>query len=144
MGLGPRFIHGPQSLMIFEILFWFSLGTLVYVFFGFIIFLWIFSKFRCKAVQKGDATPSVAVIISALNEEKHIEKKIETCLEIDYPRDRVEIIVVSDGSTDDTDSILAQMRKNNPLLRTYRMPRQRGKTEGKNLAGGMCYRKANL
>ena len=138
MGLGPRFIHGPQSLMIFEILFWFSLGTLVYVFFGFIIFLWIFSKFRCKAVQKGDATPSVAVIISALNEEKHIEKKIENCLEIDYPRDRVEIIVVSDGSTDATDSILAQMRRNYPLLRTYRMPQQRGKTECQNLAVAMA------
>ncbi len=124
--------------MLFEILFWFSLGTLVYVFFGFIVFLWIFSKFRCKAVQKGDATPSVSVIISAFNEEKHIEKKIENCLEIDYPRERVEIIVVSDGSSDDTDSILARIRRNNPLLRTYRMPQQRGKTECQNLAVEMA------
>ena len=118
--------------MIFQVLFWFSLGTLVYVFFGFVVVLWICSKFKDKPVRKGEATPSVSVIICAYNEARHIRQKIANCLDFDYPRDQTEIIIVSDGSTDDTDKILASLQ--GALVKTYRMPQQRGKTECQNLA----------
>jgi cellulose synthase/poly-beta-1,6-N-acetylglucosamine synthase-like glycosyltransferase len=122
--------------MIFEILFWLSLGTLVYVFFGFIVLLWILSKFKNTPVRKGQFTPSVSVIICAFNEDKHIRQKIANCLDFDYPSNQTEVIIVSDGSTDDTDKILANLR--NPLIRIYRMPQQRGKTECQNLAAEMA------
>ena len=118
--------------MILQVLFWFSLGTLVYVFFGFVVVLWICSKFKHKPVRKREATPSVSVIICAYNEERHIRRKIANCLDFDYPRDQTEIIIVSDGSTDDTDKILASLQS--ALVKTYRMPQQRGKTECQNLA----------
>ncbi len=49
--------------------------------------------------------PSVSVIVAAYNESTVISRKIENCLALDYPKDRLEIIVVSDGSTDDTPDI---------------------------------------
>jgi cellulose synthase/poly-beta-1,6-N-acetylglucosamine synthase-like glycosyltransferase len=122
--------------MVFQFLFWFSLGTLAYVFFGFVVLLWIFSKFKAKAVCKGDITPSVSVILSVFNEAKHIERKLANCLAFDYPMDKMEILVVSDGSTDDTDAILANLKT--PLVKTYRMPYQHGKTACQNLASAMA------
>src|SRR6266496_168977 len=113
--------------MLLEALFWGSLGTLLYVFVGFIVVLWIVSKARHLPVQRREFTPSVSVIIAAFNEEKHIRQKIANCQEFRYPKEDLEIVVVSDGSTDDTDHILEQMRS--PLLRTCRMPKQVGKTE---------------
>ena len=124
--------------MIFGILFWFCLAILLYVFFGFVALVWIFSKFRHNAVQKGDILRPVSVIICAFNEQKHIKKKIQNCLAIDYPQELVEIIIVSDGSTDATDKLLAEIRPNIPNLRTYRLPQQRGKTECQNLAVEMA------
>ena len=72
------------------------------------------------------------IIICAYNEARHIRQKIANCLDFDYPRDQTEIIIVSDGSTDDTDKILASLQ--GALVKTYRMPQQRGKTECQNLA----------
>jgi cellulose synthase/poly-beta-1,6-N-acetylglucosamine synthase-like glycosyltransferase len=68
--------------------------------------IWLAAKafpFRCT---KADIRPTVSVIISAYNEEKHIEAKIRNTLSLDYPRDRIEIIVGSDGSTDGTAEIV--------------------------------------
>jgi cellulose synthase/poly-beta-1,6-N-acetylglucosamine synthase-like glycosyltransferase len=122
--------------MVFEFLFWLSLGVLVYVFFGFIVLLWMLSKFKGHTVRKEDITPSISVIVCAFNESKHIERKLKNCLAFDYPVDKLEILVVSDGSTDDTDEILA--RRKSPLVKTYRMPHQHGKTACQNLAVEMA------
>jgi cellulose synthase/poly-beta-1,6-N-acetylglucosamine synthase-like glycosyltransferase len=118
--------------MVLELIFWVSLGILAYVFFGFVLLLWVISLFHRNLVKRQDITPSVSVIVCAFNEQKHIRQKITNCLELDYPRDRLEIIVVSDGSTDDTDKLLEEI--NNPWVRTYRTPRQQGKTDCQNLA----------
>jgi len=53
-------------------------------------------------VRRGDVTPSVAVIVAAHDEETVIAGRIENLLALDYPREKLEIIVGSDGSTDDT------------------------------------------
>jgi cellulose synthase/poly-beta-1,6-N-acetylglucosamine synthase-like glycosyltransferase len=52
--------------------------------------------------QKKDITPKVSIIIAAYNEEKHIQKKIKNTLALDYPLDKLEILIGSDGSTDGT------------------------------------------
>jgi glycosyltransferase involved in cell wall biosynthesis len=114
------------------ILFWLSLGILIYVYFGFVIVLFCISKFMNKSVQKKDILPSVSLITCAYNEEKHILRKIENCLELDYPKDRLEIIVVSDGSTDKTNTILKGI--DNPIVTTRFMSDRSGKTECQNVA----------
>src|SRR5262245_52935559 len=121
--------------MIFQLLFWLSLGILVYVFFGFVLLLFVVSFFRRKTVREQDLYHSVSVIVCAYNEEKHVGEKISNCLELDYPTDRLEIVVVSDGSTDNTDRILATIKS--PLVRSYRAPTQQGKTACQNMAVGM-------
>lgn len=122
--------------MLFELLFWLSLGTLLYVFFGFVFILSVLSLFRRKMVQKHGTIPSISIIICAFNEEKHIQRKIANCLDFDYPKDRLEIIVISDGSTDYTDRLLGEVES--PLVKTRRMPKQEGKTECQNLAAQMA------
>src|SRR5690606_26212358 len=57
-----------------------------------------------------DAWPDVAVVISAYNEERHIEARVDNLLRLDYPPDRLRILIGSDGSRDRTGAILASMR----------------------------------
>jgi cellulose synthase/poly-beta-1,6-N-acetylglucosamine synthase-like glycosyltransferase len=66
-----------------------------------------------------DAEPSVSLIISAHNEEKCIARKIENSLGLDYPRERLEIIVASDGSTDRTDEIVNSFGLHGVMLCRY-------------------------
>ncbi len=77
-----------------------------YAYFGYPIVLLILSWFRNQTVKKGDITPSVSFIIAAYNEEKLIGQKIENALTQDYPKDRFEVIVASDCSSDRTDEIV--------------------------------------
>ena len=75
------------------------------------MFLYILSLFYVKPVRKRENGfyPSVSVVISARNEEANIERRIRNILEQDYPRENLELIIVSDGSTDNTEDIVAQM-----------------------------------
>ena len=122
--------------MILAVVFWLSLATLAYVYFAFFGILFVLSKSRSLPVQKKDILPSVSLITCAYNEEKHIRSKIENCMELDYPKELLEIIVVSDGSTDGTDALLKEM--DNPLLKTHYMPERRGKTACQNVAVQMA------
>jgi cellulose synthase/poly-beta-1,6-N-acetylglucosamine synthase-like glycosyltransferase len=67
-----------------------------------------------------DAEPSVSLIIAAFNEEACIARKLENALALDYPRDRLEIIVASDGSTDRTDAIVESFRDRGVILRPFK------------------------
>jgi len=68
--------------------------------------------------------PSVSLLVSAFNEEDILEKKIQNALEIDYPRERFEILIGSDGSTDRTNDIL---RKYQDQISIYIAPENKGK-----------------
>jgi glycosyltransferase involved in cell wall biosynthesis len=122
--------------MVFEILFWICLGILAYVFVGFVALLWTVAILKRRPVVKRDIVPSVSIILCAFNEEKHIRHKIYNCLALDYPPEQVEIIVISDGSTDGTDRILAELHDSR--LKVYRTAAQQGKTACQNLAASMA------
>ncbi|MBI4241865.1 MAG: glycosyltransferase [Candidatus Rokubacteria bacterium] len=64
------------------------------------------SRLRPRRFVREPIRPTVSLIISALNEEAAIRAKVENSLALDYPRDRLEIVVASDGSTDRTDAIV--------------------------------------
>ena len=72
-------------------LFWVSLVSIGYVYFGYPLLLITGLLGRRRPVLKGSLTPTLSVIIPAHNEESVIEKKIQNVLALDYPRDRVEI-----------------------------------------------------
>ncbi|HYM20928.1 MAG TPA: glycosyltransferase [Candidatus Kapabacteria bacterium] len=71
--------------------------------------------------------PTVSVILSVHNEEKVIERCIDSVLALDYPRDRLEIIIGSDGSTDRTNEILKSYQSLSPIFRLHLYSEQRGK-----------------
>ncbi|MGA7794145.1 MAG: glycosyltransferase [Candidatus Acidiferrales bacterium] len=73
--------------------------------------------------------PSVSAILVVHNGAPLLRQRIDQLLSLDYPRDRIEFIVVSDGSTDDTNRIL----RGNPLVKSIICPNRRGKAEGLNV-----------
>lgn len=90
-----------------EFLFWFLILLIFYVYFGYPSLLFVFSKlFPAPIIDKSEITPSVSIIIAAYNEENLIALKIENSLRLDYPKEKLEIIVASDGSTDGTNDIV--------------------------------------
>jgi cellulose synthase/poly-beta-1,6-N-acetylglucosamine synthase-like glycosyltransferase len=79
-----------------------------------------------------DSLPSVTLIIAAYNEERVIEAKIRNSLETDYPRERLHILVVSDGSTDSTPQIVKRFQGQG--VQSLHEPARRGKTAALNRA----------
>ncbi|NIR48999.1 glycosyltransferase family 2 protein [candidate division KSB1 bacterium] len=87
--------------------FWISLGSLFFVYAGFAMLVIIVGAVLNREVRKESITPSVSMIIAAYNEESSIAEKLDSVLELDYPKDRLEIIVASDGSDDGTEAIVS-------------------------------------
>jgi cellulose synthase/poly-beta-1,6-N-acetylglucosamine synthase-like glycosyltransferase len=92
----------------FLLLFWISAGLIVYtyVLFPTLIFLRGLAWPRPIKNHELDLIPSVSVIISAYNEERSIGDKLKNLLSLDYPKDRLEVVIASDGSTDRTNTII--------------------------------------
>ena len=84
--------------------FWASIALLLYTHAGYPIVLWILTRIRGERPPRpatGDLPP-VSLVIAARDEEEVIARKVRNALALDYPRDRLEVIVCSDGSTDRT------------------------------------------
>lgn len=97
--------------MIIKSLFFISLFFIFYTYVGYFIYLYILTKLFPKPVNRKsfDPLPFVSVIIAAKNEALNIEKRINNLLQQNYPSDRIEIIVVSDGSDDNTQFTVQQL-----------------------------------
>jgi glycosyltransferase involved in cell wall biosynthesis len=81
------------------------LGCLLLVAHGYVGYpcsLWLLGLFLRRGVKKKPFYPSVTMIITVFNEERRIGEKLENCLNLAYPKDRLQILVASDGSTDAT------------------------------------------
>lgn len=105
--------------MILEILFWISIIAVFYTYLGYPLLLIILSHFFGKEPSKSDRDPLVSLLIPAFNEEKVIRQKIENSLSLNYPKDKLEIIVISDGSTDRTNEIVKRYAKDGIILHAY-------------------------
>ncbi len=112
--------------------FFFFVSLIVYVYAGYPLLVLLGGKMWSRPVRKGTIEPMVTIIIPAYNEERHIGKTIANKLALDYPVDRLEILVVSDGSTDRTDSIVKAYEDRGVIL--LRQEPRAGKTAGLNAA----------
>lgn len=90
------------------LVFWLCVAFLIYVYAGFPLLVVIVGSIRNRQVRKHDITPKLSLIIAAYNEEDGIAESLENILLLDYPSEKLEIIVASDGSDDTTESIVAQ------------------------------------
>ena len=113
-----------------QILFWIFAGIIVYVYAGYPLVLasGVLAPRLKRSVGGGDvaALPPVSVIVAAHNEEAAIEAKIVNILASDYPRDLIEILVGSDGSSDRTEEIVRRYRGQGVGLISF--PEQQGKS----------------
>jgi cellulose synthase/poly-beta-1,6-N-acetylglucosamine synthase-like glycosyltransferase len=114
-------------------IFWGSLGALAWTHVGYPVAVSALSRVRPRPVRKGGRQPKVSVIVAAHDEEAVIERRLENLLALDYPQDRVEIVVASDASTDATDDIVTRVAEGEPRVRLLRCERG-GKVAAQNRA----------
>ena len=89
------------------LIFWLSAALLVYVYAAFPLLVMIMGAVRRRHVHKRSIAPKVSLIIAAYNEEAVIKTKLDNALALEYPRDALEVLVASDGSSDATEAIVA-------------------------------------
>jgi cellulose synthase/poly-beta-1,6-N-acetylglucosamine synthase-like glycosyltransferase len=105
-----------------------SLGWVSYTYCLYPYGVRLMARWFGQPVVHGDACPSVVMIISAFNEGQVIERKLVNALELDYPKDRLDIWVSSDGSTDDTNEIVRRFGSACPRVHLVAYSVNRGKT----------------
>ncbi|HWF05520.1 MAG TPA: glycosyltransferase family 2 protein [Candidatus Angelobacter sp.] len=121
---------GSSTAGVARIVFWLAALLLVYVYAGYPLLLAIIGLFvRSRQSQPGYC-PRISVLIAAYNEEEAIARKIEQTLALEYPADKLEILVLSDCSTDRTDEIVSTFP--DKRVRLVRMTERKGKTHAQN------------
>jgi cellulose synthase/poly-beta-1,6-N-acetylglucosamine synthase-like glycosyltransferase len=109
---------------VLKALFWGSLGAVAWTHVGYPLAAIAASRLRPRPVRK-DASyaPSVTVVVAAHDEEPVIERRVENLLALDYPPDRIEIVVASDASTDGTNRIVEEIAARTARVRLLDCPR---------------------
>ena len=112
-----------------------SLVWLAYTYFGYPLLLKLVARPRAAADREREAVPRVTVVTAAYDEVDVIGATIANKLDSDYPADRLDVMVVSDGSTDGTDDVVRGFEPTHPgRVRLIRQEPRQGKTSGLNLA----------
>ncbi len=124
-----------------EILGWVLIAAPVvlggYAFIGYPAIVWLWSRWRPAYTLPPEPKdwPEISILIVAYNEERRLRRTLEHALATDYPADRLNVLVVSDASSDGTDALVADY--GDPRVRLLRMPERSGKPAGENAAGAM-------
>jgi cellulose synthase/poly-beta-1,6-N-acetylglucosamine synthase-like glycosyltransferase len=119
-------------LTIAHLLFWSAALVFFYVYIGYPLLVYLVSRIWPKRLDRELFEPTVSFIITAYNEELDLRAKLENTLSLDYPADKLEIIVASDCSTDKTDEIAGEFASRG--VRLVRQEERKGKTSAQNLA----------
>jgi cellulose synthase/poly-beta-1,6-N-acetylglucosamine synthase-like glycosyltransferase len=84
-----------------------SLLLIAYTYAGYPLWLWVRARWRPQPVHTAAIFPSVSIVLAVHNEAEALPAKLRNLADLDYPPDRLEVVIVSDGSTDGTNQILA-------------------------------------
>jgi glycosyltransferase involved in cell wall biosynthesis len=102
-----------------EYIFWGSLLMTIYPYVIYPLLVVVWARFFPWSWQKGGEQLPISLIISVYNEEGVIRQKLENALALAYPADKLEILVVSDGSTDNTNQIVSACKDKRVKLKAY-------------------------
>ena len=110
--------------------FWIAVGFPVYVYFGYPILLWGLQAVFRSSVSRQSVEPSVSLLVAAYNEAAVIADKIRNGLALDYPDEKLEIVIASDGSKDATAEIVRSLAdaESGGRIRLLNFETNRGKT----------------
>jgi poly-beta-1,6-N-acetyl-D-glucosamine synthase len=96
-----------------EVVFWASLLIILYTFVGYALIVWVLVKikglFKQPRKYGSDFEPEVSLVIPCFNEAKFLAEKVRNCLELDYPKDKLHIIFITDGSDDGSNEYLRKV-----------------------------------
>src|SRR5580700_2756037 len=109
-----------------SIIYWIAVAMPLYAYIGYPLVLLGLGVLIRRPVKKRPIQPYLSLLIPARNEARVIERKIRNSLALDYPSDRIEIVIVSDGSTDETVAI-ARRFQHGGRVRLVAFPKNRGK-----------------
>lgn len=123
-----------------KILFAGSILLIIYAYFGYPLSLFIISLLRNRKINKSLFYPHLAMIITAYNEEKRIQQKLENTLLLSYPKDKLQVIVVSDGSTDRTNELVQRYCRDG--IELLELPERNGKDNAQKVA--VCHAKGEI
>jgi cellulose synthase/poly-beta-1,6-N-acetylglucosamine synthase-like glycosyltransferase len=112
------------------ILFWTAFGCIVYVYAGYPLLLMLWRRIFRRPVDRRYQELSVSLVIAMHNERRNVRAKMQNCLELDYPADKLEIIVSLDAPSDGTDALLEDYV--GPGVEVICCPIRRGKAEALN------------
>ena len=118
--------------LVAKLVFWSSAAALVYAYAGYPALVYAVSRLRPRHVRRAAHEPAFTVIITAYNEERDLASKLENTLALDYPPEKLEIIVASDCSNDRTDEITRSFAARG--VRLHRQLERLGKTAAQNAA----------
>jgi cellulose synthase/poly-beta-1,6-N-acetylglucosamine synthase-like glycosyltransferase len=113
-----------------ELIFWIAVAIPVYAFAGYPLVLLCLGLVIRRAIRKAPICPLISLLIPAYNEARVMARKIQNSLALDYPADRIEIVVVSDGSSDKTVAIARAIGG----VRAIALPENHGKVAALNAA----------
>ena len=126
-------VGAPLADLLAQAAFWASAVLVLYTYLGYPLLIALAARMRpAPTAPRAYSTPPLTVIVAARDEADCIEAKLRNCLAIDYPPDRLEIIVVSDGSRDRTEDIVASFADRG--VRLLALPDPRGKAGALNAA----------
>jgi cellulose synthase/poly-beta-1,6-N-acetylglucosamine synthase-like glycosyltransferase len=117
------------------VIFWISVIGILYAYFGYPLILYLITKLRkknhIKTISVEEYLPRVSIIIPFHNEENNLPQKIQNLLDLDYPADHLEFVLVSDGSTDRSLKIIQSQNAN--TIRLFGLNSRQGKAAALNL-----------
>ncbi len=102
MGRFRYFNNKKHDVMDTIIFFWLPFSVVIYIYIAYPALLWVLGRRHKSPHYEPNSLPTISIMISAYNEERYIKRKIENALSIDYPKEAMQVIVVSDGSSDRT------------------------------------------
>jgi biofilm PGA synthesis N-glycosyltransferase PgaC len=113
-----------------KLLFWSSASLIIFAYAGYPICMYFRARFWPRPVRRAGIFPRVTIVLVVHNEEKNLPDKLVNLAALDYPADRLEMVVVSDGSTDETNKIVSAWQKSG--RRAVILAEHRGKANGLN------------
>jgi cellulose synthase/poly-beta-1,6-N-acetylglucosamine synthase-like glycosyltransferase len=122
-----------MAAVIAKVVFWGSLGALAWTQAGYPLAAAALARIRGRPVRKDEIEPTVTLIVAAHDEERVIDERLDNLLALDYPAEKLEIVVASDASSDRTDELVESFAAREDRVRLLRCPRG-GKVAAQNRA----------
>src|SRR5262249_50349303 len=110
------------SMSIMKTIFWLSALVIFYTYIGYPLIITLWARISARKVARGDYQPRISILIAAYNEAAHIESKLASCFALDYPAALLQVIIASDGSTDNTDAIVCEQARTHENLTLIALP----------------------